>query len=1123
MGDPWDAVKYEDPIAFKKAEDFFADFDCPAKPWVKTPVSISYNKQDNYSKNELLDVCYRGRIFRFDTGGLLLIQFLRPRVWRIRFNEKHIDSSMFTDYNTRTIVRKQGKSLIQELDHAEDVDWDLELEGEDPSSEHLVLMSVIKEKAPKNPQGFVKKPCVKLWIQKENFRITATRFVGAQPAFFALPSSQAAAAAWSPPTDEVEAVIWQTKERGFQYGQGAVVLNIERTPTARYMGFGEQGGTKFIKDQTFMNYFNFDNMRYYNIYGRGPECDAEPLYHSDPYFIEVNSNPSLQSMMATFVDNYSQVCMDVGRIDWLNVRLATRFNAFAGLFFAGDNVQDIITLFTSIVGRPRLKPRFILGYHQGCYGYDTQQKVQNIVDKYRQYNYPMDGMHIDVDMQDNYRTFTINLNTFPDPPSMFKRLRDQGVKCSTNITPVIANVPCDWYKTLNEGLEKGYFVMDERDQDPSVTDSDHIRYVQYGKGNKYTTNPSDVNTRATFNFGRDDYNFRENFNNKLVPFHGGVDYGGGKGSPGHYPNLNNKVVRRWWGEQYKNLFDNGLEFVWQDMTSPCMGQNYGDMKSWPFRLLLEADGWSGDPSMAGPNGETLKKKAIEIWSLYSYNLHKATYHGLNRLESRKGKRNFIIGRGSFTGAHRFAGLWTGDNSSTWQFFNISVAQVLSLGLSGVTVAGADVGGFEPPEEGLQEFCTPELFVRWNLAYSMLPWYRNHYVQKGKKMFQEPWAYEEFTQSPAWKQMNMPADDWSLYRAVHPIVRYYIRLRYSLMQLMYDTMFENLLHGLPIARAMIVTDPYDGSLFASNEAYTRSQYLIGNDLLHAPVMYPRNNRDRRKLYLPAPSGWYQFNLRAFDNDTRLGVPLQGLVPGGKHVHFTASIKACWHQDEDRVIPENIPYVTPMYVRQGSIIPQIPILDFVPDRNDPAQANIQTPITLHVYPGRVQCVREQAQFPYRYDMYLDDGVSRESAPEDAYLAGSDEIGHTNPARRDRLRGAFGDREAGSKFTHIRIVQTIKRVGKSAQSHLSKFERQLTISSTWDKYPHIKRDVGETFTVVFWHEPTARVDQKVLATVKDAKVVEGPYFDQQAYATVVKVPLQGTGEQKSLCITVPYEFDD
>ena len=70
----------------------------------------------------------------------------------------------------------------------------------------------------------------------------------------------------------------------------------------------------------------------------------------------------------------------------------------------------------------------------------------------------------------------------------------------------------------------------------------------------------------------------------------------------------------------------------------------------PFRLLLDSDGWSGDPAVAQ------KQKAIEIWSLYSYNLHKATYHGLHEasgaLAWREGRRNFIIGRGSFAEARR---------------------------------------------------------------------------------------------------------------------------------------------------------------------------------------------------------------------------------------------------------------------------------------------------------------------------------------------------------------------------------------------------------------------------------------------------------------------------------------
>lgn len=240
---------------------------------------------------------------------------------------------------------------------------------------------------------------------------------------------------------------------------------------------------------------------------------------------------------------------------------------------------------------------------------------------------------------------------------------------------------------------------------------------------------------------------------------------------------------------------------------------YTDARSLPFRLNLDSDGWCQDPTKLS------RKKAIEIWSLYSYNLHKATYHGLNNihklspaLEWRENRRNFIIGRGSFVGSHRFAGLWTGDNASTWEFLDISVAQVLAPGMSGITISGQDVGGFEFIDSE-RDFANPELLIRWYSAYSLLPWFRNHYtkrrdwvdgprqgsMRKDGKLFQEPYAYQKYYEENSWKLQGQEA---VIYRAVLPVCRYLIRLRYSLMQLLYDAMFENMVTGLPIARAMV---------------------------------------------------------------------------------------------------------------------------------------------------------------------------------------------------------------------------------------------------------------------------------------------------------------------------------
>lgn len=42
---------------------------------------------------------------------------------------------------------------------------------------------------------------------------------------------------------------------------------------------------------------------------------------------------------------------------------------------------------------------------------------------------------------------------------------------------------------------------------------------------------------------------------------------------------------------------------------------------------------------------------------------------------------------------RFAGLWTGDIGRSWDFWRISVAQILALGYSGLSIAGVDKRGF----------------------------------------------------------------------------------------------------------------------------------------------------------------------------------------------------------------------------------------------------------------------------------------------------------------------------------------------------------------------------------------------------------------------------------------------
>ncbi|KAK7934903.1 glycoside hydrolase family 31 protein [Apiospora marii] len=1071
--------KSRDPFTFTPADDFFPDV-VSGNSQTHQPNSLEYHAEDQKGKDGKINpVCEKyGRIFRFDDGKHLVVQFMRPRIWRIRFNPRFQGASDHSDYNTQ---------VPPILDTAEGLRWTVEFKT--IKNQFYLLQSVRTE------DDGAQKIVVQLWIQRNPFKITAVRSIASTGTVDSSPALQHPAlnSCDSIPHEygRANAIIWETKSRALLYQEDATILNIDKPLTAKYLGFGEQGGKHLFKDKTYMNYFNFDNMRYFNVYDEGPTCDKEPLYHSEPYWIQVNAQPGYMSQVATFIDNYSHVLVDLGKNAPDRLSIATRFNSFQGIFMAGDDIGQVIQLYTSIIGRPWLRPRYILGHHQGCYGYDSQELVEYYANQYQKWDFPLDGMHIDVDMQRNYKTFTIDTREghFPDPKAMFAKLRAQGVKCSTNITPVIsiqeeADFVYETYESAWRGSgetgdrkQDNYFVRDERDDDPSVNPVHDERYLEFGKGTRYLQDPN----RERPEYG-DNYDFAANRNSGW-PFHGGVDYGGGKGSPGFYPNLNRGEVRRWWGRQYQDLFDQGLEFVWQDMTSPCMAQQYGDMKSWPFRLLLDSDGWPHDPVAQA------KKRAIEIWSLYSLNLHKATFKGLHELRGREDKRNFIIGRGSFAGAQRYAGLWTGDNSSTWEFFSISVAQVLALGLGGVAFSGADVGGFEPVEDW-DRFADPELMIRWYGAYSLLPWMRNHYVRKGKKWFQEPFEYENYRLA---NDDKIPDDQKALYRSVLPVTRYLVRLRYSLIQLLYDAMFENAIRGLPIARSMVISDPLDPSLFTTNEWYTSHQYTCGKDLLVAPPMQSRSEKGDSitSVYLPYPDAWYPSNLRPDTDPDSPGAPLEPKVRGGSYIDYDARID--YHESQ-------LPFVTPMYIREGAIIPQQEVRQAVPDRTRtdiPGLAEEPAiPITIHVYPGKDN----------KYSMYIDDGVSRAAAPGNDWLAMQQAEISESASRK--LVNAYGDQKARSQFREVRIRQTSVRTNEEEDGGTTwRDVRTITVHTpvgSGFSDDEVRRTLGEEYRLAIWHARDVDLDTLRICTEQCSSSYRA-WTNHEKRCSLVRVPVE------------------
>ncbi|MFW2491328.1 alpha-xylosidase [Clostridium chromiireducens] len=287
--------------------------------------------------------------------------------------------------------------------------------------------------------------------------------------------------------------------------------------------------------------------------------------------------------------------------------------------------------------------------------------------------------------------------------------------------------------------------------------------------------------------------------------------------------------------QESKLFDEGMEHgylikkpngdVWQwDLWQPAMGIvdfTNPDACKWYSSKLKELIDMGVD-CFKTDFGERIPTEVAYFDGSDPYKMHNYYTQIYNKVVFETLKENLgedeaaVFARSATVGGQQFPVHWGGDCEANYESMAESLRGGLSLCMSGFGFWSHDIGGFEST-------ATADVYKRW-VAFGLLS---SHSRLHGSSSYRVPWLYDE------------EACD---------VVRFFTKLKCSIMPYLYNAANDAALIGTPVMRAMILEFQND---LACN--YLDKQYMLGDSILVAPIF---NEEGEANYYLPEGT-WTNF--------------------------------------------------------------------------------------------------------------------------------------------------------------------------------------------------------------------------------------------------------------------------
>ncbi len=318
------------------------------------------------------------------------------------------------------------------------------------------------------------------------------------------------------------------------------------------------------------------------------------------------------------------------------------------------------------------------------------------------------------------------------------------------------------------------------------------------------------------------------------------------------------------------------------------------------RLLGEAiadghDGWMEDFGEYTPLDSVNSKGET---GTAAHNDYVEDYHcGFYDLTRNRGKPFARFNRSGWTGSARCSQIvWNGDPTVSFGFDGLesAVKNGLTMGLSGVSTWGSDIGGFFAL--GNNPGLSPELLIRW-LEFGAV----SGVMRTQANGFHIPASPRAQISDPAVLR------HW----------RRYAKLRTQLYPYIAAAEGEYQRNGLPIMRHLSLAYPDDERAVASE-----GEFMFGPDLLAAPVV--ADGQRSRQLYLPEGK-WVSFwgGVSFQPKEGGFAVRSTRVRDGGGDVTLRASLGEL-----------------PMLVRAGAVLPMLPAdVDTLADYGAGAPGNVR----------------------------------------------------------------------------------------------------------------------------------------------------------------------------------------